>query len=110
MTNSNSTEFTASDGRRFAFPVGTAFLLLAAILFWREKQMAMQVTAGLGLTLFVAGALIGIGKRNIKLNKAAIRAVKAIGPVEIDYGDNSCEQPDVLKHLTSDYLKKKLGT
>ena len=57
------------------------------------------------------GALLGIGKRNRKLNKAAIKAVKAIGPVDVDYGDdNSCEPLDVLKHLTSDYLKKKLGT
>lgn len=54
-------------------------------------------------------ALMGIGKRNKKLNKAAIRAAKAIGRVDIDYGDdNSCEPLDVLKHLTSDYLKKKL--
>ncbi|MBC8355244.1 MAG: DNA alkylation repair protein [Planctomycetes bacterium] len=57
------------------------------------------------------GALVGIGKRNKKLNKSAIRAVKDIGPVDIDYGnDNSCEPVDVLKHLTSGYLKKKLGT
>ncbi len=55
----------------------------------------------------MAGALMGIGKRNKKLNKAAVRAAKTIGPV--DYGDdNSCEPLDVLKHLTSDYLKKKL--
>lgn len=55
------------------------------------------------------GALIGIGKRNRKLNKAAIRAAKATGRVNVDYGDdNSCEPVDVLKHLTSDYLKKKL--
>ena len=54
-------------------------------------------------------ALMGIGKRNKKLNKAALRAAKAIGPVDIDYGDdNSCEPLDVVKHLTSDYLKKKL--
>ncbi len=58
----------------------------------------------------MAGALMGIGKRNKKLNKAAIRAAKAIGPIDIDYGDdNSCEPVDILKHLTSDYLKKKLG-
>lgn len=57
------------------------------------------------------GALLGIGKRNKKLNKAAIKAVKFIGPVDVDYGDdNSCEPLDVLKHLTSDYVKKKLGT
>ena len=58
----------------------------------------------------MCAALIGIGKRNIKLNKAAIRAVKAIGPVEIDYGDSGCEPINVMKHLTSDYLRKKLGT
>ena len=50
-----------------------------------------------------------IGKRNKKRNKAAVRAAKAIGPVDNDYGDDSsCEPFDVLKHLTSDYLKKKL--
>lgn len=54
-------------------------------------------------------ALMGIGKRNKKLNKAALRAAKAIGPVDIDYGDdNACEPLDVVKHLTSDHLKKKL--
>ena len=54
-------------------------------------------------------ALMGIGRRNKNLNQAAIRAVKAIGPVEVDYGpDNRCETPDVLKHLTSKYTKKKL--
>ena len=55
-------------------------------------------------------ALFGIGKRNKQLNSAAIRAVKAIGPVVIDYGeDNSCQPLDVLKHLTSDYVKNRLG-
>lgn len=53
-------------------------------------------------------ALMGIGKRNRKLNKAAIKAAKAIGPVHVDYGNTSCEPLDVLKHLTSDYIKKKL--
>lgn len=54
-------------------------------------------------------ALMGIGKRNKKLNKAAVRAAKAIGPVDIDYGDdNDCQPLDVIKHLTSDHLKEKL--
>jgi 3-methyladenine DNA glycosylase AlkD len=58
----------------------------------------------------MTGALMGIGKRNKKLNAAAIKAVKAIGPVDVDYGDdNSCEPVDVLKHLTSDYLKQKFA-
>jgi len=56
------------------------------------------------------GALFGIGKRTKVLNKAAIKAVKAIGPVDVDYGDDSgCEPFDVLKHLTSDYVKKKFA-
>ena len=58
----------------------------------------------------MAGALLGIGKRSKRLNRAAISAAKAIGPLDIDYGeDNSCEPIDLLKHLTSDYLKKKLA-
>lgn len=65
----------------------------------------MWVRAAMG------GALVGVGKRNKKLNKAAIRVAKAVGPIEIEYGDGrKCEPFDVLKHLTSDYLKKKLGT
>jgi 3-methyladenine DNA glycosylase AlkD len=53
-------------------------------------------------------SMLGIGKRTPKLNKTTIKAVKAIGAVDVDYGpDNSCEPMDLMKHLTSDYLKKK---
>jgi hypothetical protein len=58
VTNSNSTEFTASDGRKFAFPVGTAFLLLSGLLLWRDKETAFRVVAGLGGVLWVAGVLL----------------------------------------------------
>jgi len=58
----------------------------------------------------MCATLIGIGKRSAQLNKAAIRTVKAIGPLDIEYPDSNCEPVDVMKHLTSDYLKKKLGT
>ncbi len=64
----------------------------------------------MGVRGAMAGALIGIGKRNKKLNRAAIRAAKAIGPIQTSCGDEtSCEPLNVLKHLTSDYLKQKLG-
>ncbi len=54
------------------------------------------------------GALLGIGKRSPTLNKAAIKAVKAIGPIDVDYGDdNQCEPIDVLKHLTSKSTQAK---
>ena len=55
----------------------------------------------------MGGALMGIGKRNKKLNKAAIQAGTAIGP--IDYGMDNCEPLDVVKHLTNDRLQKKLN-
>ncbi|MCA9174264.1 MAG: DNA alkylation repair protein [Planctomycetales bacterium] len=55
-------------------------------------------------------ALMGIGKRNRALHEAAIAAARAIGPVDIDYGDdNSCEPLDVLKHLDNDRLKEKFA-
>jgi 3-methyladenine DNA glycosylase AlkD len=58
----------------------------------------------------MATALMGIGKRNKQLNQAAIKAAKAIGPIDIDYGDdNSCQPLDVLKHLESEHLKKKFA-
>jgi len=53
-------------------------------------------------------ALLGIGKRNKTLNTATIAAVKAIGPVSSDPNDH-CEPTDIMKHLTSDYLKKKFA-
>ena len=53
-------------------------------------------------------SLLGIGKRNAKLNRVTLEAVKAMGAVQVDYGpDNRCEPIDLMKHLTSDYLKKK---
>lgn len=56
-------------------------------------------------------ALMGLGKRNPILNDAGIAGAKEIGPVDIDYGpDNACEPLDVLKHLTSDYLQKKMDS
>ena len=63
----------------------------------------MWVRAAMG------GALMGIGKRNKKLNKSAVRAAEAIGLIDLDGEENSCEPLNVLKHLTSDYLKRKLG-
>jgi hypothetical protein len=57
----------------------------------------------------MGGALMSIGKRNKKLNAAAIKLAKAIGPIHFSDGDKKCEPMNVLKHLTSDYLRNKLG-
>ena len=57
----------------------------------------------------MGGALMGIGKRNAKLNAAALKVAKTIGPIQIEIEGSNCEPFDVAKHLTSDYIKKKLG-
>ena len=62
-----------------------------------------RVRVGMG------SALKSIGKRNKKLNAAAIKLAKAIGPIHFSDGDKKCEPMNVLKHLTSDYLRDKLG-
>jgi 3-methyladenine DNA glycosylase AlkD len=80
--------------------------LLARIAHIQDTILCEEMWVREGM----AGALLGIGKRNSVLNAAAVAAATAIGPLEIDYGnDNSCEPIDLLKHLTSDYLKKKLN-
>ncbi len=61
------------------------------------------------IRLAMAGALMGLGKRNKKLNRAAVKVAKRLGPIDYNSDDSNCEPFDVLKHLTSDYLKEKLG-
>lgn len=60
------------------------------------------------LLLAMGGALLGIGKRNASLNKAALALARQIGPIDFNEDGKSCEPLDVEKHLTSDYLRKKL--
>jgi len=55
-----------------------------------------------------AYALLCMGKRNKKLNAAALKVARKIGPVEYE-GDNKCEPFDVAGHLTKDHLKRRLG-
>lgn len=54
-------------------------------------------------------SLWAIGMRSKNLNNQAIDAARSIGKVEVDYGQNSCEALDIMKHLTSERLQKKLG-
>ena len=80
----------------------------------RAGSRAFQAPPGaqasrLHLSRYIPSSLLSIGKRNAKLNKFTLKAARAIGPVQVDYGDNSCEPPDIVKHLTSDWLQKKLN-
>lgn len=49
---------TAREGRKFAFPVGIAFLLLAALVRWRGGDTLSLVFAGVGGLLLVAGVVL----------------------------------------------------
>ncbi|MDF1698086.1 MAG: DNA alkylation repair protein [Saprospiraceae bacterium] len=64
-----------------------------------QEKNSVQVAMG--------GALMGMGKRNKTLNRAALKVAQRIGPIPIETGVSKCEPFDVVKHLTSDYLKKK---
>ena len=64
-----------------------------------------ETTDGL---MSMAGALMGIGKRSKVLNESALAVATKIGPIDFD-PDGRCDPMDVTKHLTSDYLKEKLG-
>jgi hypothetical protein len=48
--------FSASEGRKFGFPVGAAFLLLTLVLAWRGHAVPAYATAAAGAAL-IAGAL-----------------------------------------------------
>lgn len=58
MENRVPARLTPAEGRRFAFPVGGAFLVLTGILLWRGHETAAWVTGSLSGLLFVAGTLI----------------------------------------------------
>lgn len=57
----------------------------------------------------MGGALMGMGKRNATLNVAALKVAKTIGPIQVGSDESNCEPFDVVKHLTSDYIREKLG-
>lgn len=59
--------------------------------------------------LAMGGALLGIGKRNVSLNQAALYLAKELGPIDFNEEGQKCDPLDVVKHLTSDYLRAKLG-
>lgn len=49
---------TPTEGRKFAFPVGTAFLVLAGIVWWRQHMWFVYIFTSLGGLLLVAGLLV----------------------------------------------------
>jgi len=49
---------SSAEGRRFAFTVGAAFLVLGGVVWWRTQSLGAQLLGGLGLTLVTLGLVI----------------------------------------------------
>ena len=49
---------TTAEGRKFGFTVGAAFLVIAAVLWWRGRHLAGPILAGMGGLLVLAGLFI----------------------------------------------------
>ena len=49
---------SVTDGRKFGLTVGTAFLVLAAIGWWRGRHVPVYIFSSVGVMLVAAGVLI----------------------------------------------------
>jgi 3-methyladenine DNA glycosylase AlkD len=52
-------------------------------------------------------SLLTIGQRSKELNMKCLEVCNSVGKIIVDYGENSCEAVDVVKHLTSERMLKK---
>ncbi|MEX2583638.1 MAG: hypothetical protein WD766_10205 [Gemmatimonadota bacterium] len=59
--------------------------------------------------LAMGTALMGIGKRERRLNDATLAVARRVGPIEFGKSGEKCEPFDVAKHLRTDRLQAKLG-
>ena len=59
--------------------------------------------------LAMATALMGIGKRSVALNKAALKVARDTGPIAFTSASGTCEPFDVARHLDNARLREKLG-
>lgn len=71
-----------------------------------EKQLFVEP---ISMRVSMGAALMGIGKRNKVLNQLALKVARKLGPIDFNEDGKSCDPMDIEKHLTSDYLKNKLG-
>ncbi|MFT4516185.1 MAG: 3-methyladenine DNA glycosylase AlkD [Planctomycetota bacterium] len=70
-----------------------------------EKAYSKQPIATL---MAMGGALMGIGTRSKKLNAAALRVARKIGPIDFD-PNGRCPPFDVVKHLANKAVTQRLG-
>lgn len=68
-----------------------------------DQKIAQEISS---VRMAMGTALMGMGKRNLVLNTAAVKVAKTVG--SIAFGDGHCEPFNVLKHIDNPVLIKKL--
>ena len=79
MKSSSSTEFTTRDGRRFAFPVGLAFAVLASVAYWRGRQIPAGALGVVAALLILSG--LAVPGRLGPLHRVWMRMARVISMV-----------------------------
>lgn len=92
--------YEISKSKKKSTPDEAYFLAHIATINKQRKK------ASIPILMSMAGALMGMGMRTTKLNKAALKVARSIGPI---IHNETCDPFDVVKHLTSPHTKKKLG-
>lgn len=54
-------------------------------------------------------SMLAWGQRSKSLNSEILKAYKNIGKIVVDYGETSCQTPDVPKILSSERIQKKIS-
>lgn len=70
-----------------------------------EREFADQ---DIDVQMAMGGAIMGIGKRSRPLHGPALKVARKICPIDFD-PSGKCDPFDAVEHLTSDYVKQKLG-
>ena len=95
--------YEASKFRGKKAPCEPFFLSVVARIGESIHAESEQVRMAMG------AALMGIGKRSVVLNRAALEMARSVGPIAFTSASGECAPFDVVKHLTTDRLKESLG-
>lgn len=95
--------YELSKSRKKSMPDDNFFIQLIEHirLNFHDEHIAVQGSMG--------GALIGIGKRSALLNEVSLKLARELGPIHFESKGSKCEPLNVVKHLSSDYIRNKLG-
>ena len=94
--------YEVSKWKKKSAPSEEEFLAHVAHIDETWKQEPLDVVMSMG------GALLGIGGRTKKLNAAALKVARKIGPIEFD-PTGKCDPFDVVKNLQNKAIKTRLG-